>query len=485
MSELDTSSVEPVISISSPHGGESIFERQITVQWQPNVLPDTYFGGFYEIFYTDNYRLDEENDWRIIGTAPFASSSYQWVLPNGLYSDRCRLSIRVRFRDASWGRMSVSPGDFAIRRKIIHAPTFVSPLSNSHYEQVVPIVFDSAAIRNSASRNAYYYVFYDSEKKGIDWRQIGRELRVGETLFWDVSVLPSSNDYRLRAFLVDGVGNRSKGVFVNNISIGHKGRLIVDTVAPQGSIVVANRQQYVRERDVILQLFAIDELTGVASAEITETNVTDNTTTNSEEPHAQVKSWTLSENDGRKRLQAVFTDNAGNKLSSSVYKYARTYFDVNAEIIDIVKLTDDIYVLVSGSSPALYQGQNIWLTLSDTPTAMEVYSGTIYIGTRNSINRGKLSIVSGSDIIEAIEFTSNDSSINAMEVIDTTIYMGLQNGMLYSYDGTSFTLLTTFGFKIATLVAKDDVLIIGFENSSDIYVYDGMSFVLAEVLNGS
>ena len=61
------------------------------------------------------------------------------------------------------------------------------------------------------------------------------------------------------------------------------------------------------------------------------------------------------------------------------------------------------------------------------------------------------------------------------------MYVGLENGELWKFDGVAFTEIATFNNPISTLTGDNEYLYIGQSNSSRISLYDGTSFFHSDV----
>jgi len=100
----------------------------------------------------------------------------------------------------------------------------------------------------------------------------------------------------------------------------------------------------------------------------------------------------------------------------------------------------------------LYKNLALLFILSGNATALEYYNDTLYIAIEDDENKGILQRISAGEIESLADnenqFTdtnqtilnslySSDSVINAMEVFDDILFMGLQNGTLLSFNGAS------------------------------------------------
>jgi hypothetical protein len=86
--------------------------------------------------------------------------------------------------------------------------------------------------------------------------------------------------------------------------------VLPDTIAPTGSIKINNDITHTNSVSVTLNLSAEDNLSGSGLCQMKFSD--DNINWSVLEDYVTVKSWTLSSNDGEKRIYVKFNDNAGN-----------------------------------------------------------------------------------------------------------------------------------------------------------------------------
>jgi len=60
-------------------------------------------------------------------------------------------------------------------------------------------------------------------------------------------------------------------------------------------------------------------------------------------------------------------------------------------------------------------------------------------------------------------------------------FIGLENGELWSFDGSTFTLSNTFTSPVNALAGDNQYLYIGLANNSSFILYNGISFFTSDV----
>ena len=256
----------------------------------------------------------------------------------------------------------MSHSAFSVQNKILPSPAVISPVDGDIFFSYISIVFDQGGLAGQFPKRAHYRVSYSADSQETDWTCIGDDIPVTTSeSYLDVSGLPSSNDYSLKFELIDGE-NSSTPFFVKDITINNLNFFKIDTVPPAGVIKVRNNTEYIKDRDVILELTAYDKTSGTESFRIIQKEVdrSDDDTVGPLVPMSNISSWRIVNDDGVKLVQASFADYAGNELEpTSSDFFFRTYKSVdNREISSLLVSPNgasyDVWMAVGGASPELY-----------------------------------------------------------------------------------------------------------------------------------
>ncbi|MDP3730854.1 MAG: glucoamylase family protein, partial [Candidatus Omnitrophota bacterium] len=162
-------------------------------------------------------------------------------------------------------------------------------------------------------------------------------------------------------------GNGTKYVYVKfkdaagNWSSAYSDSIILDTVAPTGSIRINNGAATATSLSVTLNLSATDSRSGVSQMQFSNDNITWSTS----EAYSTTKSWTLTSGNGTKTVRVKFKDAAGN--------WSIAYSDtITLSIADTTPPTGSI--LINGGA-ADTNNQTVTLTLSATDTGSGMGTG--------------------------------------------------------------------------------------------------------------
>jgi hypothetical protein len=465
-------------SLLSPNGGEIFLDNEMTISWlEPNEISSSKFLNWYEIFFTDSYSWIKQPEWLQIATIPIGNSSFVWDVPPYIKSRRCRLGIRAVDNQGKRSKISLSANNFSIRDKRLPKPAVIEPVTNGSYFSYVPFILDYKGIEGQCSERAFYQIYYSSKKQSIEWTLLYNNIPVDtDPIKWDIQTLSSSDDYSIKIELVDD-DNISEPVFINNVNINTLNYFIVDTVPPRGRIQVVDNLEYIKTRDILLNIKAYDETTDTEFMRIEQFNVTGATTdTGPYQNFTNLSAWYIKGDDGVKLIQTRLKDYVGNVLlDSEEDEFFRTYKSLNNVEVNSSLLSEDgsnIWTAFGGSNPQLYLNTALLSTLTYEATALAVFDDILYVAVKDNDNNGILQRYTGGTLNTIYEIDEEDSVINTMEVFDSKLFLGLQNGKLMSFNGTSIATENpndVFDYSIYYLKTDGNILYICLDNYIHVY----------------
>lgn len=501
-------------TLTYPNGGEEISASSIAIQWDEPEGISTSEVVWYELFIAEDFAIDRKPLWMEIGTVPSGVSTFTYRVPNNIKGTRCRIGIRAINHKGQKSQISYSADNFTITNRKLPLPAVFTPVPNGTYFSFIPFVFDYAAVTGRCSQRAFYQVYYSSASLGVDWTLLAGNIMVGtDPINLDISNVATASDYSIKIELVDGT-NVSEPVFLDGVTINNINYFLIDTVAPKGTIKIVDNPEYTKERNMVVELTAYDETSAVKDVRLQQTDLSDGTVTEGNYiSMSEIASWVLTGNDGQKLVQAAFRDYADNIADGSdSSKYFRTYKSLyNREVTAFMYNDGDIYIAFAGEdNPSegmaqLYKNQSLMATLDGDATAIVMYDDTPYIAIKDEENKGILQryLTSSLETVRdnADEFVDldntiinslydTDSVINSMVVYDSKLFLGLENGKLLSFSGSTITEEddTYENQRSIVKLATDGILLyIFFENTTEImvmYVDANGSYVFTEIDTG-
>ena len=124
----------------------------------------------------------------------------------------------------------------------------------------------------------------------------------------------------------------------------------------------------------------------------------------------------------------------------------------------------------------LYKNKELVYTDINEITALKFFNNVLYIGLKDSSNKGILEKRNNNVISIINNFSSYNSIINIMNVFSEKLYIGCENGELYVFDGISLSLINSFSNSIINLFTDNSVLYIFLDGESKIVSYNGVFF---------
>jgi len=492
-----------------PNGGEIFTEGDINIQWkEPGSLLSTELI-WYEIFITDDFDKNKKEELIQIAAIPSGNTSYSYTIEKNLRGERCRVGIRSVNNRGFRSNMSFSADNFTIINEGLPSPVLLEPIKGNTYFSYVPFIFDHNGVLGRSSQRSFYQIYYKSDKKEIDWTLLQSNIMVGsDPINIDVSDFDTNSDYVFKIELVDG-GNTSAPVFIEEININNINLFLIDTIAPIGTIKIIDNEEYTKDTSLILQISASDETSAVKDVQIQQTNMVSGETNDIDKspfvPLTPLLTWDIKPEgsstevlDGVKLIQARFRDYGNNQLQIFSEKYFRTYKNLdNREVTSFfygsIGANSNLYstfasVSSTGSQAELYRDFTFLSALAGDATSIEIYNNVLYIAIKDDENKGILQRYTGGsvntiadntqeflDVSETVvnSLYASDSVINAMEVFDNTLFLGLDNGTLLSFKGSSVSLENNDYLNIRSIrnIRTDGIMLyIFFNNTTEILI---------------
>lgn len=465
-----------------PNGGESILTREIEISWkEPVPASNDKLQVWYEIYFSENYDYFTEPDWKMIATVPVGFSKYLWKVGNSIKSKNVRVAVRSVNSRGERSDYSISAASFSIRRSLPVTPAVLSPIPSQRYGTSVQFIFDDTAVLKSFAQRAKYYIYFSSAKANIPFTPIAQKIAVGTgPLVWDTSLLPPSDDYVATIYLADDDGNKSEEVAIRNLSIIQEGFFLIDTKPPSGYVQINDADQFTRDENITVRLYGYDETTGVHSMQFIESDQDD--IEGPAESFANVKYWKLTEDDGIKTLKVKLQDYGANRSAQETRTF-RVLFELNNEdIADIALQYGDptsIWLAKNGDVPGIYRfnPHNAFITKVNEPiNAIAIFEDILYVAVQTSDSTALVYRWTGFILEEMLSLSAVDSEVISLHAFRNKLFLGCKNGNLYSYDGSSATIVHVFGVPLQRLYSDNSLLYIVPRNSKKLFVYDGATF---------
>jgi len=224
--------------------------------------------------------------------------------------------------------------------------------------------------------------------------------------------------------------------------------------------------------------------------------------------------WTLEDKSGLRRLEALLTDSGGNTSIQDIGNTFVPIFRHDVEINDLivsVEQRNSVIITEDADGNASIQeetDQNFevaylvttdgqYWTLEPFPRLIAdsvfdrdvrllfAYQGAVFIltYTNNDLiaDTGTVFRDDKTIITNMFSFPNALSQPNSVASFQNVMYMGLENGELWKFDGVTVSQVTTFSNPISTLSGDNEYLYVGLFNSSLVTLYNGTDFFTSDV----
>lgn len=333
--------------------------------------------------------------------------------------------------------------------------------------------------------------------------------------------------------------------FVYNIKIQQPGLFLIDTKPPEASLRVDSSAGITNDLIHTLTVYAEDETSEVEQIQIRECDATDqialgdvtganfdaviNCTSITElianqgadvnfgkligKPlgYSAKTQWTLEDKSGLRKIEALLTDSGGNIAIQTASNSFIPVFNFGAKINDIVVTIEERSVTTFDTNGApitppesssyevayLVTSTGEYYILEPLPRLIVdsrydrnfklIYPFHNYIFIFTYVNNNLIADTGSvyrddkSSVSFFFQFPNSNSEPNAVTEFKDGLYVGLENGELWKFSGTTLTLLTTLPNPISSLVGDEELMYIGLLNSSLITVYNGQVFVTSDI----
>jgi hypothetical protein len=462
-----------------PNGGETVIDKELTISWSlPAPISSDDRAVLIEIYYTDQFDASTEPDWRQIAVVPSHATQYVWRFGSYVKSSRVRVAIRSRTSRGERSDFVISAGNFTINRRKLATPAVISPTPGSRWDKYIEIVPDHRAIEGTYSQRSFYQFAYSSAKANVPLTPIAQDVPVGtRSVIWNIIDVTPSDDYAIHVFLRDDDGNTSDTLLIKGVTVAHEGYFLIDTTPPVATIVINDDDEFTRDRDVTVKIVSYDDTTGVHSMQLFEGE-----NAARPEPVANVRPFKLSEEDGTKIVELLLQDFGANRNSDRVQRLLESVIGDGLSITDVLFASGYVWVTTTGGGNYLYRVGEYPLrvyTFSSQPTALGSYNSQLYVATTTAAtNKGTLYRYTGASTIESVyAFSGSDSAVNCMAEHAGKLYIGLENGGVFEYDGSTFASIADVSNPVRSIVSDGNSLYLVMKNSSDLMIYNGSDFV--------
>lgn len=329
--------------------------------------------------------------------------------------------------------------------------------------------------------------------------------------------------------------------FVYNLKIQQPGVFLIDTKPPQAILDVESSSGITSELTQTLTIFAEDATSDVEQIQLRECNASQqlalgdvskatgttdctpieilldstdldfDTIIGKPQGYTAKTQWTFEDVSGLRRLEAMLTDSGGNNSLQSLQNIFIPAFRSGSDVINDIIVVSEVrdvhsrsedssgFVTIittsgvdfevayigtkSGKYWALEPFPRLVFDLGKEIRLLIEYFDVVYLLVYvDNIDTGSIYRDDKTQLTNIFDFNQDVLRIpNAVAIFNDVMYIGLENGELWSFNGVTPILVNQFANPITTLVGDNLFLYIGQANSSAFVLYNGTEFFTSDL----
>jgi len=419
-----------------------VLSGQVPISWKEAIPSDPCDVVVYELQITMTFSLDA--GWRILSSnLPAGTTSYVLNTDNIPYTEDGGLRIRAKNTKNLYSDWSTTPQAFTIANHAPNPVTIVRPLPQDSFDYCIPVNWKEASVKDVDGQSVTYSIeITDQFSSNGSWTSIPGALGLAEgTVSYNISSFdfPDGEDYGIRVYAIDSLGLASSPAVIGPISIKHEGSFIVDTLPPEGSLSINDGAVLAAYTKVKLTLSAFDATTGVKDVRFKNAG---EDCWSDFDTYTHEKFWDVPATDGVKRVFVQYRDYAGNLSEVCDCDIVSRVFCDEGNVTDIEVFNNSLFAAFD-TNGNLVEYRVLVNRVAQLPepeiTALARFGNFLYLSTYDSVTGA---VVYSYDSKALRQFTIPTSKVLSMITFNDVLYLGLNNGRIMSYDGT--TAVTVF-----------------------------------------
>lgn len=503
---------KPILTF--PLNFEILEGDNVIITWRESIPTDAcYEPVTYEIQFTRT--MSKDIGWRTIARKLAQGTiSYAFDLRTVPYTTDAGFRIRAKDRKGLFSKWNYNPVPVTVANHPPNSPSIVYPTVGTVIDNYLNIVWREAPIKDIDGHKVWYRIEITSAySSGGSWSAVpgATALPEGTTSFTvDATNFQEGTDYALRIIPYDELGEKGTPAIIAGLRVQHSGIFIIDTVPPVGEVQINDGEPFTKDHRVRLDLYAFDATTGIRDVRFK--NHTDNEWS-SWDTYTQEKFWDLSDGEGVKRVQVQYRDYAFNVsevcdcdiISRVICDEGNTTdleewsgklyvsFDTNGNMIEYKVWPRRVLYTPSYSGFSGISGFSGWSGSSGASgiSGLSGFSGQQYqsISERQITAMAKMTDFlylsgynpdSGFSTVYRYDFpilaviTQITAKVNTMVSFLDKLYIGLEDGRILCYDGTSYSTVRSESSSIVRIKTDGSLLYVSTLGSDSYLTFDGL-----------
>lgn len=465
----------PVITFPRTY---AVLDGVVPISWEP-ARPNDVCGD--EVTYTIQFTrtFSENTGWKTIGDKISAdNTSFDFDVSEVPFSEDCGIRIRAQDHKNLYSDWSANIEALTVKNHAPNPVVLLAPLGRESFDNSIIVIWKEADTKDIDGHQVFYRIEVTSTfSKNSGWiiPPDGESLTEGTTSFTINSFeFPEGDDYGVRVTVVDELGAESRARESGNLKIRHSGNFIIDTLPPDGNIVINDGDALANDIRVKLTLFGKDETTGIKDVRFRNEG---EDCFGDWDTFTPEKFWNLTQGDGVKRVFVQFRDFADNISEHCDCEIISRVLCDEGNATDIEVFGNKLYVAFdkNGNLVSYRVLVETAATLSEPEiTALSRLGNILYMSSYDASANGSY-IYQFDGTAEKISSISGAKALS-MVSYDDKVYVGLSDGRIMELDGTFLSTSYVASTSVTRLKTDGSVLFAALSGGSKYLTFDGTTW---------
>lgn len=454
-----------------------VIDGKISIIWERALPPDVCGSDVtFDVQFTRTF--SRGTGWRTLAAdLPSTQTSMDFDVSEVPFTEDGGIRIRAKNRVNLFSTWSMNIEPFVIKNHAPNAPTLLSPLGRETFDNAILVIWREARIKDLDGHPVTYKVQVSSiSSKDEGWVDVpgGEALEQGTSSFTINSFeFPEGDDYGIRLFAIDEQGAGSAPQRAVGIKVRHNGNFIIDTIAPEGNLIINDGAALAKNTRVKLTLFAKDLSTGIKDIRFRNA---DEDCWGDWDTYVPEKFWDLSSTDGVKRVLVQYRDFAGNVSEACDCEIISRVLCDKGNVTDIEVFNNKLYAAFDADGNVV-EYRVVVRTAATLPepevTALAKLGNALYIATFDpDVPTSGLYRYDGT----ATKIASGSVKVLSMASYNDKVYLGLQDGRIVQLSGTSLSTSYSAPSAVSRLRTDGSVLFAALASGGAYLTFDGTTW---------
>jgi hypothetical protein len=364
---------------------------------------------------------------------------------------------------------------------INHPPAKVAmlfPIGGEVFDNNILVVWREAEIKDIDGHQVFYRLeITDKCSSNSGWLTVpGADLLTEGTTSFEINSFdfPEGSDYGVRVVAVDQFGAEMPSDHACAFKIKHQGNFVIDTVPPDGTLLINDGGALAKDTRVKLSLFASDATTGVKDVRFKNEG---EDCWGDWDSFVGNKWWDLSSHDGVKRVFVQYRDFANNVSEACDCEIISRVLCDEGNAVDVEVFNNKLYVAFDKDGNLVeYRVLVKQAAQFSEPalTALARLENFLYVATHDPTSNE--AVVYKFDGVPHEVIALSSAKIETMAPYNSKLYLGLQDGRIIELNGTSTSVSYAAASAITRLRTDGGILYATLQAGGAFLTFDGATW---------